>query len=206
MNLSEKFENLIKDKYLFHLHTDYTDGVATVEEYCRYALENGYKHIIFTEHVRKKLLFNFNNFLIDINNARQKFKNLDIWLGVEAKVLPNGNLDLPEEFLENIKVIGIACHSFNASEDEYFRSLKKIFDKKTLQNKVKVWLHPSTFFIKNGVKDKNNKFRDLLNLAIKNNVFIEFNKRYDVDFLSLFKKVCREKLVIGLNGHSVEEL
>ena len=68
------------------MHTNYTDGKNTVFEYCKQAEKNGLELIAFTEHVRKKLDYNFDEFLADVYAAKDKF-DLEILAGCEVKVL-----------------------------------------------------------------------------------------------------------------------
>lgn len=43
----------------WHLHTNYTDGENTVEEYCEQAVKNGLKLLVFSEHVRRELIYSY---------------------------------------------------------------------------------------------------------------------------------------------------
>jgi DNA polymerase (family 10)/putative hydrolase len=70
----------------WHIHTNYTDGKNTVFEYCEKAVEIGIPLLAFTEHVRKELTYDFNQFLNEIEEAREEF-DLIILSGCEAKVL-----------------------------------------------------------------------------------------------------------------------
>ena len=110
MDPLERFENLLSRRYIFHLHTNYTDGLSSIEDYCLWASRNGCDTIVFTEHVRKELSYDFYSFLSDIENAKRKFPNMDIWVGVEAKILLDGELDISDEVLPKIEIICFACH------------------------------------------------------------------------------------------------
>ena len=81
----------------WHVHTNYTDGKNTVLEYCEQAEKNELKLIVFAEHVRKKLDYNFDKFLSDVQSAKDKF-NLIILVGCEAKMIDlKGTLDVSKD-------------------------------------------------------------------------------------------------------------
>lgn len=189
ISLSEKFKSLLKTPYLFHLHTNYTDGKSTVEDYCLWAEKHGHQTLFFTEHVRKKMDYNFSSFLKDIERARKKFKKLTIWVGIEVNILPDGELDVPED-LSGIEVICFACHSFSKDRLALEKALKSAFSNKKWNKFVRVWAHPSSAkvsFLKNMIVFAQNK-----------GVFIEHNKAYDT--------FPDKGYIVGQNAHSVVEL
>lgn len=205
MNLLEKFENLLKDKYIFHLHTNYTDGLSSVEDYCIWASKNGYDSVVFTEHVRKKLSYDFHSFLSDIENARHKFPDLDIWVGVEAKVLPGGALDIPNEILPNVQIICFACHSFPKDVCLYERAFEKLFSDSRWKEHIRVWVHPGSFLKCLGLIDDYLYLLDrLISFARREGVFIEQNLKYELPPRPIIKNIPRSNLVKGLDAHSVE--
>lgn len=205
MNLQARFEKSLKDKYLFHLHTNFADGKSSVFDYCDFALQNGYNQVFFTEHVRKKLLYDFKNFLQEIKSAREKFPKLSIWSGVETKILADGDLDMDMSLLSDVQIVCFAFHSSFKDFDLYEKTVTKAFSDPRWENYIRVWVHPSSFLKSQEKEEKKDFFVDLLNIAVTNNVFIEYNLQYDFFFEDLIKKVAREKLVIGLNAHSVRD-
>lgn len=196
-NLLEKFKRLLKTPYLFHLHTNYTDGKSTVEDYCLWAQKHGYTSLFFTEHVRKKLNYDFSLFLADIEKARNKFKGLTIWSGIEVKILPNGELDVPEN-LSGIEVICFACHSFPKDAGTLEEALKRAFADEKWKGLVRVWTHPSSIRRYVEEKDRVKFLKTMIAFAKNRGIFIEYNRVYD----KLFSK----NYVVGQNAHSVDEL
>jgi putative hydrolase len=175
--LSEKFKEVILHKnYLFHLHTNYTDGHCAVNDYCQWAVEHGVDALIFTEHVRKKPSYDFNRFLADIEQARISYPNLDIWAGVEAKVLPGGGLDLGIDAAPKVPVICFACHSFPRDIRLYQRSLEILFSSPEWMNHIRVWVHPGRFLKKEGLLNKSRSLlQKLVMTAANEGVIIELN-------------------------------
>ncbi len=207
MELSEKFKNLLDSKYIFHLHTTYTDGLSSVKEYCSWASKNRYDAVVFTEHVRRKLSYDFHSFLSDIENARREFPDLDIWTGVEAKVLPGGELDMPERILSKIDIICFAYHFFPTDLDLFDESFERLFSDARWKKHIRVWVHPGNYLKKSGVLDDHLDFLDKhVLLALQEGVFIEHNLIYDLPPMSIIKKIPQSKLIKGLDAHSVKSI
>lgn len=205
IKLSERFRLILKEPYYFHLHTKYTDGNSSVEDYCKEAQVRGVKHIIFTEHVRRKMSYEFNDFIQDIEVARDNFIGLDIWVGVEAKVLEKGKLDLPEK-LSSTQVICIACHSFQGDSDALYDSLIEIFKNSRIDGFIYIWIHPATYFkVKGGESHKKRQFHNLLVEAEKNGVLLEENVAYPMPNGVSFASNS-SNMIKGLNAHSVKQL
>jgi len=78
---------------LFHFHTTYTDSSLSIEDYFYWAKEREISILIFCEHVKKNLNYSFDKFVKEINSMSKKYK-IKYLLGVEAKLLPNGELDI----------------------------------------------------------------------------------------------------------------
>jgi len=204
MKFLEKFENLLQTEYIFHLHTNYTDGSSSIEEYCKWALENEFETIIFLEHVRRDLSYSFENFLNDIETAREKYP-INILIGVEAKILLEGELDIPKEILPYIQVIGIAEHFFPKDLDLYRSSCFKVFSDRQWGNYIRVWVHPGNFLKKYNIN--NTEILDeLISYALSCGIFIESNLKHKLPPINVCKKIPLNKLVKGIDAHSVNDL
>lgn len=197
--LLEKFKKSLEGRYIFHVHTNYTDGKASVEDYCLWAVKHGYETLFFTEHVRKKLDFNFSLFLFEVEQARKKWKSLNIWVGIEAKVLPGGDLDLDKNILPKVQLVCFAFHSFDGNEASFKQSFIKVLADKRWKKYVRVWFHPSTL-----AKDKLRK--ELLAVSLKEGIFIENNKNYDRRIQKTIQYLPQSNVIIGINAHKLEDL
>lgn len=190
----------------FHVHTTYTDGENTVFEYCQKAQENNLKLIAFTEHVRKNLTYNYNDFLSDISQAKSEFGDIRILSGCEAKVLNiNGELDAPEHVLEQCDVVVGVFHSFKYKDKKnYLISLEAM-----LRNPVvDVWGHPTLFVKKHNIKIEDYELKEIINICIKNNVLIERNLKYNVPNTNFIKLAINRgaRFVVGSDAHSINDL
>lgn len=206
--LLEKFKEVILHKnYLFHLHTNFTDGHCSVNDYCQWAVDHGVDVVILTEHIRKKPSYNFNRFLADIEQARIIYPGLDIWAGVEAKVLPGGGLDLSQETALKVPVLCCAVHSFPRDKGLYRRSLKKLFSSPEWMNHIRVWVHPGRFLKKEGLLNKSRSLLQKLVIAAANKgVIIETNLKENLLPQILTAAIPTQLLINGCDAHSIEDL
>jgi histidinol phosphatase-like PHP family hydrolase len=150
--------------------------------------------------------YDFDNFLAQIENARQKFPNIGIWVGAEAKVLPNGRLDIPDDITREIEIICFACHSLQKNIPLYEELLKQVFSDIRWKEHVRVWVHPGNFLKRFELLDSHfSLLSELVSFAIAEGVFVEYNLRYDLPPVSITKRIPLLSLVKGLDAHSVDE-
>ncbi len=187
----------------WHIHTNYTDGENSVDEYCKRAVELGIPLIAFTEHVRKDLSYDFNAYIEDIDRAREKY-DLIILSGCEAKVLPDGSLDVEDSILKNVDYPIFAFHSFPSDLNNYFNALSDVL-KNTYIN---TWAHPGIFLKKSGIELSEEKLSCIFKMLIENEILIELNKKYNAPSNSWIKlaKYYQINFVRGSDCHSTEEL
>ena len=204
----EKFKALTStDNYLFHLHTNYTDGLNSIEDYFRYASKNKFETIVFTEHVRRKISYNFDDYLSEIRRIETKFENVNTIVGVESKIFPDGSIDIPESILPMIDLLCFACHSFPDDITLYEEAFKEVFVDAKWKSFIRVWVHPGRYLQRIGLTKHNTDiFHGLLNTAVGEGVFIENNLKQVVLLRNIIESIPSESLVVGHDAHSVSEL
>ncbi len=203
MKTWEKYKDyLLKGNW--HIHTSFTDGKNTVFEYCEEAIKKNIPLLAFTEHVRKELKYNFDEVLAQIKLARKKYPQLILLSGCEAKVLPNGGLDVSEEILEKVDYPIMAYHSFPKDKELYLKTLKKV-----LKNPfVNAWAHPGVFLRKNNLTLKHEEINEILDIMKENKVLLEINGKYGLpekEWIDLAKEK-GVPVVRGNDTHSIERL
>lgn len=189
-----------------HVHTGYTDGKNTVREYCQKALHNELWAITFAEHVRKDLDYNFDDFLLDIEEAGREFPQLMVFSGCEAKVLnTEGELDVSEDVLRRCEIVIGVFHSFDyEGKQGYIVALKAMLKNPA----VDIWGHPGLFLRKHDITLEEGDLDEIIDICVENDVLIERNLKYDVpdaDFVRLAAGKGAQ-FVIGSDAHSVDEL
>jgi DNA polymerase (family 10) len=102
---------------ILHCHSDYSDGVATIEELAEGAIERGWDYIGISDHSesafyarglkRDRLLRQHEE--IDEINAR--LKNFRILKGIEADILADGRVDYDSDILDTFDYVIGSIHS-----------------------------------------------------------------------------------------------
>lgn len=119
--LAHKIPNLIGYEDLqgdLQVQTDWTDGGSSIEEMARAAQKAGLKYIAITDHTKnlamtggldeKKLLKQ----MAEIDKLNQKFAGkIKILKGTECDILKDGTLDIADEVLSKLDVVGVSVHS-----------------------------------------------------------------------------------------------
>jgi DNA polymerase (family 10) len=117
----------------FHMHTNWSDGIGTLEEMVETAYRMGYEYVVVGDHsfsarVAKGL---------DVERYRQQWKEIDmlqkeyssngfyILKGCEVDILPDGSLDLPDSVLAEFDFVVASIHT-RFSQDNTYRILKAI--------------------------------------------------------------------------------
>jgi len=187
----------------WHIHTRYTDGHNTIEEYCQKATDLGVPLIAFTEHVRRDLDYDFNAFLADIEEARDTF-DLIILSGCEAGILPGGGLNVPEWILREVDYPIVSFHAFPCDIKLYIHSLIACFR----SAHVNTWAHPGAFLNRFNLALMESEIVAILKEMAKRDIALESNRKYAVPedlWIELAARYC-VPIVRGSDVHTVEDL
>ncbi|MDA8387812.1 MAG: PHP domain-containing protein [Nitrospiraceae bacterium] len=205
---SEEFKAILsRRKYIFHVHTGYTDGSSTVGDYFEWAALHGYESIIFTEHARLNISYDFDAFLEDIRAAGRRFPRIRPLAGAEARLLPGGGLDISDDVSSKIQVICIACHSFPGDIRLYERSFEALLTNDKWDSHIRVWVHPGRFLRRLGLLDRNlENIGNLIRLGVNKGVFIENNVKDNLPPHSLLNGIHPDMIAVGCDAHCVDEL
>lgn len=186
----------------WHIHTSYTDGENSVNDYCKRAVELGIPLVAFTEHVRRILSYDFNAYLEDVDRARDQY-DLIILSGCEAKVLPDGTLDVDDSILKQVDYPVFAFHSFPKDIDVYLDALYN-----ALKNPyVNAWAHPGAFLERAGLNLPKNELSRVFKVLRDNEILVELNAKYNAPSDTWIKlaRQCYVNFVRGSDCHRVEE-
>ena len=99
-----------------HMHTNWTDGLATIEEMIEAAKAQGLKYIAITDHSKRVSMVNG----LDATRIRQQWAQIDklnsrlhgfvVLKGVEVDILERGGLDLPDDVLAEADWVNASIH------------------------------------------------------------------------------------------------
>jgi DNA polymerase (family 10) len=100
-----------------HVHTDATDGRATVEEMVEAARRRGYRYLAITDHSQAVTVAHgltadrLRRHAERIRALAGRLKNFPLLAGIEVDILKDGRLDLPVKVLEGLDWVVASVHS-----------------------------------------------------------------------------------------------
>ncbi|EHI10713.1 PHP domain-containing protein [Mycolicibacterium thermoresistibile] len=100
-----------------HLHSNWSDGSAPIEEMMRTARELGHEYCALTDHSPRLTIANglsadrLRHQLDVIDELREKFAPMRILTGIEVDILEDGSLDQDPDLLERLDVVVASVHS-----------------------------------------------------------------------------------------------
>ena len=110
---------------VFHVHTDYSDGAGTLDEMVRAARERRFRYLGISDHSQSAFYANglkesrIRAQWEEIERVQQGYRDIHIFKGIEADILPNGSMDYPDDLLAQFDFVIASVHSrFNLSEED----------------------------------------------------------------------------------------
>lgn len=100
-----------------HMHTTASDGVNTLEEMAAAAKARGYEYIAVCDHSKSSVIANglslerMEQQIKDIHAARRRIKDIEILVGCECDILPDGSMDYPNDLLAQCDWVMASIHS-----------------------------------------------------------------------------------------------
>ena len=101
-----------------HVHSNWTDGTATIAEMAAAAQARGYAYMALTDHSRRQTMSHgldpakVAKQIREIDKINKTFNNFTILKGIEVDILKDGTLDLPDATLAQLDVVVASVHSF----------------------------------------------------------------------------------------------
>ena len=101
-----------------HVHSDWTDGTASMAAMAAGAEARGYEYMALTDHSRRVAMAHgldpnrLSRQIHEIDRLNAKFENFTVLKGVEVDILKDGSLDLPDSILGRLDVVVAAVHSY----------------------------------------------------------------------------------------------
>lgn len=128
------------------VQTTWTDGKNSIEEMVAAAKRIGLEYIAITDHTRDLSMMGgsdeakLREQMAYIRRLRTKTSGIRILCGAEVNIRKDGSLDVDDEVLSELDVVGAAIHHhFNLPRDEMTRRVIR-----ALENPhVDIWFHPT---------------------------------------------------------------
>ena len=157
-----------------------------MDEIADYCDAHGIEELAISEHVRKKVSYDFEQLLSDIRQANERFR-VRILTGIEAKILPDGTLDCPEEIKRKVDIVIGSVHDLGGmSQSKACETLA--------ESDCMIIGHPQFF---------NEKIIDSL---VRTGKIVELSNRYEQseEMITAFRDAGL-LFSIGLDSHRLEE-
>jgi DNA polymerase (family 10) len=101
-----------------HVHSDWTDGTASIEAMAAAAQACGYEYMALTDHSRRVAMAHgldparVSRQIREVDKLNAKLKGFTILKGIEVDILKDGRLDLPDSILSRLDIVVASVHSF----------------------------------------------------------------------------------------------
>jgi DNA polymerase (family 10) len=199
-------------KGIIHVHTNYSDGLATLNDYAAEATRRRCEYIGISDHSRAAFYANglsperLLKQLDEINALNKKLKNVRLFKGIESDILPNGSLDYPDEILEKLEFVIASVHSkFKMPKEEMTRRIIK-----AMENPHTTILGHPTGRLLLGREGYELDMSAIIDTAARHGVIIELNcqpLRLDLDWHNVRKAIeAGVRICICPDAHRLDEL
>ena len=214
--LAHKLPKLVEVKQMkgdFHVHSNWSDGVMTIDEITAAAVKMGYSFIAISDHTKALGIAGglderkFNKREREIIKARKKVEGkVKILSSAEVDIRKDGDLDLNDETLKKFDIVTASIHSsFLMSKDKMTKRLLRAIEHKD----VNIIGHPTGRLL-NKRESYEADWDKIFNACIKNKVALEINSfpiRLDLkDSLVFEARKKGVKFVISTDAHRPEHL
>jgi len=101
-----------------HVHSDWTDGSATIEAMAEAARALGYTYIALTDHSQRVAMARgldparLSRQAREIDRLNERLHGITVLKGIEVDILKDGSLDLPDAILAKLDVVVASVHSY----------------------------------------------------------------------------------------------
>ncbi len=193
---------------VFHVHTTWSDGAASVVEMARAALDAGFGYLGFTEHSKAATYargLNSEHLQAQahaVAEARTEVPGVTIFHGVEVDILPDGTLDLDDATLAALDFVVASVHlRYDMSAREMTARLVRAVSHPL----VTILGHPTGRLLL-GRKGCSFDIEAVAEAAAANETFLEINanpQRLDLcDVLVRRAAVCGARFAVDPDAHS----
>ena len=197
-------------KGLIHSHSNWSDGVNTIEEMANELIKKGYEYLVISDHSKSAFYANGlteerikdqHRYVDELNSKLKPFK---IFKSIECDILNDGSLDYSDKVLSSFDLVITSVHSnLKMTEEKAMTRLMK-----AIENPYTIILGHMTgrlLLSRNGYPVDHKK---IIDACAKNHVVIELNahpRRLDMDWKYIDYTTEKEVLIsIDPDAHALE--
>ncbi|ASY72198.1 putative hydrolase [Sinorhizobium fredii] len=216
-----RFRGLSREQLNVELqvHTNWTDGEATVLEVLQTAKKRGLAELAFTEHVREDTSW-FPDFKAEIYSAVDAVGDMRVYVGCETKAMDDdGRLDVSQSVLDACDIVLGVVHRLPDGQGGYL-DFKQLSFEETAEIEFRLSMgmianapidvlgHPGGMSLRRYGRFPEDYFRALMKATLERGIAIEINSSY-LDDMPGFLALCDEInpfVSIGSDAHKLSEL
>lgn len=199
-------------KGIIHIHSNYSDGVNSINEIFEYAMKNEYEYVLLCDHSKSAFYANgldevrLREQWDEIDKINSKSSKTKILKGIECDILADGSLDFDDKILSQFDCVIASIHSrFKMTKEEMTARTVK-----ALKNKyVKILGHPTGRLLLSR-EPYPLDMDEIINVASQEGKSIELNcnpHRLDLDWEYHQKAKSKGiKITISPDAHSLDEI
>lgn len=213
--IQNKLPRLITDEDIkgdLHVHSEWSDGSARIEDIAKRAKEMGYSYIAITDHSQSIKIAGgltpkeLEEEIEEIKRINKKLKDFTILTGSEVDIKNDGSLDFPDKLLERLDIVIGAIHT-GFKQDK--KTLTKRLTTAMKNPNVDIIAHPSGRLI--GAREPYEvDMEEILKVALDTGTALEVNAYYDrLDLDDIWARRAHQigvKLAIGTDAHHIDQL
>ena len=182
----------------YHIHSNFNDHSPdnlSISNIIIQAEKIGLKKLAITEHVRKT-----SDWIPKYLDQIDSLKRENVLAGFEAKILPDGSINCPQEYMKNYFIIA-SFHNLFKDKKQWFQALEKAIQNPDVN--VIGHLGPEPTF---DITD--DELNYLSKLIVSHGKIVEINVKYHLpllNWLKIFKKN-GVKFHLASDAHSLDEI
>ncbi len=197
-------------KGIIHSHSQWSDGLYTLEEMAVAARKQGFEYLVISDHSRSAFYANGLDATrvlaqqSQVDELNKQLAPFRIFKSIEADILNDGNLDYPDEILATFDLVIASVHSTLKMTEE--KAMGRLL--KAIENPYTTILGHMTgrlLLSRNGYPVDHKK---IIDACAANNVVIELNahpRRLDMDWSWIHYALDKNVLIsIDPDAHSIE--
>lgn len=207
------FSNIIQPsdiKGIIHNHSNWSDGVNTIEEMAKACIDEGYEYLVISDHsktaayakgLQEERVREQHLYIDELNAKLHPFK---IFKSIESDILNDGSLDYSNEVLATFDLVIASIHSnLNMPQDKAMMRLLN-----AINNPYTTILGHMTGRLLLSRKGYPVDHEAIIKACVENNVVIELNahpRRLDIDWSFIDYAVSQGAIIsIDPDAHSIE--
>ncbi|MDH7462537.1 helix-hairpin-helix domain-containing protein [Chitinophagaceae bacterium 26-R-25] len=197
-------------KGIIHNHSNWSDGVNTVEEMAKTCMAQGFEYLVISDHsktaayakgLQEERIREQHLYIDELNAKLHPFK---IFKSIESDILNDGSLDYSNEVLATFDlVIGSVHQNLSMPEDKAMMRLLN-----AIRNPYTTILGHMTGRLLLSRKGYPVDHREVIKACVENNVVIELNahpRRLDIDWSFIDDAIAQGAIIsIDPDAHSID--